>query len=202
MAFMRQLSAVTTLNVVSSPYIMALDNQEAIINITEQYPIRKINYVTSSAGGVYPEESYDYKEVGLKLNVTPQINESNLVTLELKQEVSEFAKKDEITGQGVYKKREATSKVVVRDGQTVVIGGLIQKKMGTTKSGIPFFSDIPVIGRLFGSSGDTIQKTELLLFMTPHVITTQEETEKLTSEFENKVESLKELLEDFTEEQK
>jgi type II secretory pathway component GspD/PulD (secretin) len=202
MAFMRQLSDVTTLNVVSSPYIMALDNQEAIINITQQYPIRKINYVTSSAGGVYPEESYDYKEVGLKLNVTPQINESNMVTLELKQEVSEFAKTDEITGQGIYNKREATSKVVVKDGQTVVIGGLIQKKAGKTKKGIPFFSDIPVIGRLFGSSGDTVQKTELLLFMTPHVVTTQEETQQLTSEFENKVESLKDLLDDFTEEAK
>ena len=201
-AFLKMLSETSQLNVVSSPYIMALDNQEAVINITQQYPIEKINFVTTTAGGGGYEKSYDYKEVGLKLNVTPQINESNLVTLELKQEVSEFAKTDSITGQGIYNKREATSKVVVKDGQTIVIGGLIQKKVGKTKQGIPFFSDIPVIGRLFGSSGDTVQKTELLLFMTPHVITTQEETEKLTSEFENKVESLKELLEDFAEEKK
>ena len=195
MAFMRQFSKVNTLNVVSSPYIMALDNQKATINITQQYPIERINYVTSGTA-VIPEITYDYKEVGLKLDVTPKINESNMVTLELNQEVSEFARTDEITGQGIYVKRVATSKVVVKDGQTIVIGGLIQNKRDKTKSGIPFFSDIPVIGKLFGSTGNTISKTELLLFMTPHVVSSQLDAQELTSEFEGKVESLKKILED------
>ncbi len=176
MAFMKQLSSETNLNVISSPYIMALDNQKATINISQEYPIATTTYVASGTTSNL-QTSYNYKEVGLKLDVTPKINESNLVTLELNQEVSEYSTKDQITQQAIYNKRTATSKVVVRDGETIVIGGLIQNKVSKAKTGIPFFSDIPLIGRLFGSTSDELNKTELLIFMTPHVITTQEEAE-------------------------
>ncbi|MGA1795785.1 MAG: secretin N-terminal domain-containing protein [bacterium] len=201
-AFMKQLNEITNLNVMSSPYIMALDNQKATINITRQYPVPREREITSVTGIPQIERTYDYKEVGLKLDVTPKINESNLLTLEIKQEVSEFAEEYKDTGQGIYNKREATSKVVISDGQTIVIGGLIQNKVSKSKTGIPFFSDIPVVGKLFGGTRDVVEKTELLIFMTPHVVTTQEEVEKLTTDFEVKVESLKKMLEEFREGEK
>jgi len=198
-AFMRQLNEINKLNVVSSPYIMALDNQKATINITRQYPVPREREITSVTGIPQIERTYDYKEVGLKLDVTPKINEANQVTLELKQEVSEYAEEYKNTGQGVYDKRETSTKVVVKDGQTIVIGGLMKNKVSKSKTGIPFFSDIPVIGKLFGGTKDVTDKTELLIFMTPHVVTTQAEVKELTSDFEVKVESLKKMLEEFKE---
>ncbi|MBN2372852.1 hypothetical protein JXL19_03570 [bacterium] len=192
-AFMRQLSEMTNLNVVSSPYIMALDNQKATIHITREQPIAKWTDVGTTATGVTRlERTFDYKSVGLKLDVTPKINENNMMTLEIEQEVSEIA---EITEDGAVavNKRTANSKVVVKDSQTIIIGGLIQNKVDKSKSGIPFLSDIPLIGRLFGSNRDTVQKTELLIFITPHVIDNQKDIGEITSQFEKKVESVKAL---------
>ncbi len=197
MAFMKMISEFTEFNVVSSPYIMAVDNQKAIINITRQYPIPTVREVAAGATGTEFQRTYDYKDVGLKLEVTPKINESRMVNLELTQEVSEFAEEYKDTGQGIYNKRETTSRVVIKDGQTIVIGGLIQKSKSKSRSGIPFLSDIPLMGRLFGGTKDVIQKTELLIFITPHVVSTEEEIEKLTTELENKLDSLKELSAEF-----
>jgi len=193
-AFMKMLSEMTTLNVISSPYIMAMDNQKATIHITHDHPIPKWQEIGTTTTGIRNfERTFDYKEVGLKLDVTPKINESNLVTLELQQEVSEVS---EITEDGgvVVNKRSANSSVVVEDGQTIIIGGLIQKTKNKAKSGIPFLSDIPVVGRLFGGSSDSFQRTELLIFITPHVISTQDEVKRITTDFENKVDRIKELI--------
>jgi general secretion pathway protein D len=193
MAIMSMLSNVATLNVISSPYIMALDNKKATINILRQYPIEKI--VKFADTGTETTETH-FKEAGLKLDVTPKINENNMLTVEINQEVSERA------GEGIYNKRDVTSTVLIKDGQTIIIGGLIQESVDKMKTGIPFLSDIPLVGRLFGNTTDSISKTELILLMTPRVVSTQEEVEKLTSEFENKVESLKEMLAEVQEEGK
>jgi general secretion pathway protein D len=175
---------------------MAMDNKKATINITEQVPIPKWTPVSIATGTAstnsYLEKTFEYRDVGLKLDVTPKINESNMLALEISQEVSEV-KSIDTEGAVWTNKRTANSNVVVKDGQTIIIGGLIQNKLNRSKTGVPFFSDIPLIGKLFGGSSHKVDKTELLIFITPHVVATQEQVKELTNEFKNKVESIKEL---------
>ena len=183
------LSQNNKMNVISTPYVMALDNNEANIDISTQY-----GYTTKSTDvNGQTTEQMNFKEVGIKLKVTPHINENNLVTLDISQEVSHRDESD------TYVKRQATSKVVVRGGKTIVIGGLIQKKRTETKSGIPLLSELPVLGHLFGTTAYEWTKTELLIFLTPHVVSTQQEIMDLTADYQNKSKKLKEMIEEDKE---
>ena len=131
--------------------------------------------------------------------MTPHINDKGLVTLEVSQEVSEEDKAATGTegGNPYFLERKAETTMVVQNGQTVIIGGLIREKKSEGKSGIPYLSEIPVLGFLFGSKSDAVTRTELMMMLTPHVITSIEEADTITREFRNK---LSILLEDETEE--
>jgi len=188
------------LNVISSPNILASNNKEAKIQIGTSQPILTSTYsgtttVTGTPGVI--EGTIEYKDVGIILTVTPRISDGGLVTLDITIEDS----KVDTTALGtlsnipLFKKKTAKTVLSVLESQMIVIGGLIEDSKNVTKSGIPLLSRIPILGALFGKKVYTIGKTELILLMTPHIITDHTQSRAVTDEFRNKVEGIKKELE-------
>jgi type II secretory pathway component GspD/PulD (secretin) len=166
--------------VLASPHILVLDNREARIQIGDQVPIATSE--TAVSGTTDIQRTIQYKDTGVILEVTPQINEGGLVTLELSQEVSTYSLQTIFgSDQVVISKREAVTNMIAQDGQTVVIGGLIQELKNKTREGIPFLKDIPLLGYLFGSTRDQFERRELVILLTPHVLRNQQDTNTISS---------------------
>jgi len=178
-------------NILSSPHIIASDNKEASINITEEIPIVSGQVTTTSAEPVVTE-TVEYRDTGIILKVTPHINDRGLVTLDVSQEVSEQSDKV-ATGSSnpIFLKRSAQTSMVVQDGQSVIIGGLIKETWSKGKSGLPILSRIPIMGALFGYQKKTLNRSELMILLSPHVITNVEEADLITQEFREKLSIIK-----------
>jgi general secretion pathway protein D len=177
-AFLQTLASESKINILASPHILARDNQEARIQIGDQVPIKTSDSATSGVA----TSTYQYKDTGVILKIKPLINDGGLVSLDLTQEVSDYFLQT-IYGQEfpVITKREASTNLAAQDGQTIVIGGLIRERVGTTREGIPFLSKIPILGYLFGYTSNEMKRSEIVLLLTPRVIRNQQEAEKVNS---------------------
>ncbi|MBI5849121.1 MAG: hypothetical protein HZB31_14450 [Nitrospirae bacterium] len=179
---LESLASDSKLRVLASPHILVSDNREAKIQIGDQVPIATSE--TNVSGTADIQRTIQYKDTGIILKVKPQVNESGLVALDLSQEVSNFSVQKILgSDQVVISKREATTNLVIQDGQTIVIGGLIQEDTSKSREGIPLLSKIPVLGYLFGSTTDKFARTELVILLTPHVIRNQVEAAKVSSDY-------------------
>ena len=183
------LASQGKVNILASPHIMAANNQEARIMIGEEVPILTstsvplISQVTS-----FQTSTVQYRNTGIILSVKPQINAKGLVTLEIAQEVSDA--KGTTTGVGgtpTFTVRQAKTQLITGDNQTVVLGGLIREDRTLTSAGIPGLRKLPLLGSLFGSEGVSKQKTELLVLITPHIITNLEEGARITHDMKERV---------------
>lgn len=183
------------LNVLASPNILASDNTEASINITNDVPVQK-NTISEQGTSNF---SYEYKEAGIKLKVIPHINEDGMVRLEVEQEVSEVSGAAG-NGQPTFVKRTATTTVVVGNGQTLAIGGLIDESETRAEVGIPILSKIPILGALFRSSSAATNKTELVMLLTPHVIRSAADGDRVTENFTRRLDDLRPSVEKSLEE--
>ncbi|TAN41353.1 MAG: hypothetical protein EPN25_05125 [Nitrospirae bacterium] len=188
------------LNVLASPHVLALDNKEAKIEIADEVPVAtSITQPTTGGIGttVTATSQVQFKSAGTILTVTPHINEKKQVTLKIMQEVSELGASVPIGGQDYqgFKTRKANTTAIVQDGHTLVLGGIITERKGMSRSGLPFLSDLPLIGYLFGTTSDTIRRKELILMVTPHVISNYEEADELTRELKDRVQSIKQNIE-------
>ena len=186
-------------NVLSTPSILASDNKEAKIEITTEQPISSAEYRhTGSGDSDTIETSIEYRDTGIILTVTPHINERGLVTMDVKQEVSEVMEDYVTVGSGgsypVFFKRSAETTLTVQHKQTIAIGGLIRQKRERVKRGIPFLVDIPFLGFIFGYTKDVIKKTELMIVLTPTVIINSDDVDNVTEEFKQKLGKLKKVL--------
>jgi general secretion pathway protein D len=186
------------LRVISSPHLLASNNKEAKIQIGVSQPVLTTTYTTTATGTPnVVEGTIEYKDVGIILSVTPRISDGGLVTMELTIEDSSV----DTTALGglanipYFRKKTAKTVLSVLEGQLIVIGGLIEDSKNTQKVGVPYLSKIPIIGALFGSQEYTVKKTELILMMTPHVITDHIQSRAVTEEFKSKVEGLRKELE-------
>ena len=194
-ALLQALASKNKLDVLASPHIIAADNREARIQIGDEIPIAT-SQATAVGAAVTPGttsilSTIQYKDTGTILKVKPQINESGLVSLEVSQEVSNATPQMVLgTQQFVISKREVTTNMVAQDGQTIVLGGLINEKTTKTRSGIPFLSSIPILGYLFGSTDNSSTKTEIIVLLTPHVIRNQEEAGKVTNQYIDRLKGL------------
>jgi general secretion pathway protein D len=188
------------LNVISSPNILASNNKEAKIQIGTSQPILTSTYsgttATAGAAGVI-EGTIEYKDVGIILTVTPRISDGGLVTLEVAIENSsvDTTALGTLSNIPVFKKTTAKTVLSVLESQMIVIGGLIEDSKNVTNSGIPLLSRIPILGGLFGRQQYETGKTELILLMTPHIITDHTQSIAVTQEFREKVEGIKKELE-------
>ncbi|MHC4111986.1 MAG: type II secretion system protein GspD, partial [Planctomycetota bacterium] len=161
-------------------------------------PYVKESRITETTDFITPTviDTFEYKDVGISLEITPHISQSGLVRLEIN---SEFTKLIEgVTGTSVNTpttaKREAQTIVSMNSGSTVVIGGLIRDDKTTLEKKIPLLGDLPLVGGLFKFQRDRLQKTNLLIFITPHVLSNQEDLEQITEEKRKEMEPALENL--------
>lgn len=172
------LTKDTKVNILSTPRIMTKNNQEAIINVGQEVPFL-VSTQETATGGVLT--STDFRNVGVILTVTPRINRSGTVSLDLNQQINsliEFTLFDA----PIISTREATASVTINDRQTMVIGGMIKDDKTETVHKISFLGDIPLLGKLFRRTDTRVEKTELMVFITPHVVYTDEAAERVTKE--------------------
>ncbi|MCA9394829.1 MAG: type II secretion system protein GspD [Candidatus Omnitrophica bacterium] len=173
-ATVEALETIGDTRILSSPSIVALNNREAKILVGSTEPYVTTTTTTPSAGPTTSSESVEFIEVGVKLLVTPTIHKDDYVTLQIKPEVSSVTR-SLITSNNnvipVVETTEAETTVTVKDGVTIVIGGLIKEDTIHTKKQIPYLGDIPVIGRTFGSEETEETQNEIAIFLTPTIIT-------------------------------
>jgi general secretion pathway protein D len=196
-------------NVLSSPHILTTDNEEAEITVGQNIPFQGAfmgggfgNLAGGQQGGqagaissFLPAVSVQRQDVALKLKLTPHVNDSDMVRLELEQEVSDIASQN-FNGLGPStSKRTAKTVVVVRDQQTVVIGGLMGNRVQDSVSKVPLLGDIPILGYFFKHTTKTVQKTNLLIVLTPYVIRDQSDLRRI---FKKKLEERREFIERYT----
>jgi general secretion pathway protein D len=188
-ATLSALQAVTNVRVLSSPQLLVLDNQMARLQVGDNVP-----YLTQSAQSTITNtadiiNSVAYQETGVILQVVPKVNSGGLVTLDISQEVSNVATTTPSSGidSPTFSERKVRSHVVVQDGQTVGLAGLISDSVSEGNSGIPYLKDIPVLGTLFSTQNNARQRTELIILITPHVLQDQRDARSLTQDLREKL---------------
>lgn len=176
-------------NILARPSVMASDNKKALINISTEVPVVSSTYANTGSESDIITTNVEYRNTGLILTVTPHINENGLVSMDIEQEVSEQSGDTVVAGISypTFFKRTVNTSFVVKHNQTIIIGGLIRENKSGGKSGVPILKDIPGMGFLFGKDADTFQKTELIIFITPHVIVHLDDVDELTRDFKSKV---------------
>jgi general secretion pathway protein D len=165
-AILQAVASDSNSNILATPHITTLDNQESYFIVGEVIPIKTTTSPGQSGGN--PFTTLDRQEVGIKLKVTPQINEGNAVKLTIEQEVSGRA--GEIEGNPIISKREIKTTVMAEDGATVVLGGLIDEDVQESESKVPLLGDIPILGQLFRSTSTTKRKRNLMVFIRPTIM--------------------------------
>ena len=186
-AVVNALAEESLVNVISTPSVLVLDNHTAAIHVGDQQPIQSRQLVTDG-GNI--TNSIEYKDTGVKLEVTPSVNDGGLVTLDVNQSVTDVGPKDAATGQRSFLERNVSSRIAVRSGESVVLGGLITDNSTVAKSGVPYLMDIPVLGNLFSTNTDTTKRVELLVFITPKVVESDAELRDLTREMRDRMRGL------------
>jgi len=178
-------------DVLANPILVTADNKSASISIIDEIPIESAELVTPTTGGSTTSTSIEFKDVGIKLDILPKINSEDFVNLQISQEISSQGDRVNLTTAGrtspSFRKRQVKTEVVLKDKQVLVMGGLMRKDITNTKTGIPGLMDIPYVGRLFSTVSDTERKTELMLFITPHVISSPEDSSRVTKQFERRL---------------
>jgi general secretion pathway protein D len=172
----------TTSNVLSAPNLLTLDNEEAKIIVGQNVPFITGSYAqTGSTATATPFQTIERKDVGLTLRIKPQVSEGGAIKLQIYQEVSSVDQTTLTNSAGVTtNKRSLDSIVLVDDGQIVVLGGLMQDSVSNTRSKVPVLGDIPWIGNLFRYDSRSRTKTDLMVFLRPHVLRSAEEAQGLT----------------------
>ncbi|MBT3255914.1 MAG: type II secretion system secretin GspD [Deltaproteobacteria bacterium] len=191
-----ELNALATkgrLNVISSPHVLASDNQEAKIDVSQEIPLAS-GTTNVSSGSTISETTIEYRDTGVILSVTPHINERGLVTMDISEEVSNYDGNINVGKEGneypVFSKRVVKTTLTVGHGQTVAIGGLIRDREREETRGLPCLIDVPVIKYLTGSWSKETEKIELIVLITPRVVDDMDDVEAMTNEFKQKVQSV------------
>ncbi len=182
------LAKQSRVRVLSSPSILVLDNQPAEIRVGNQQPIET---KTSSSGTTGTDTyTYQYKDTGVSLKVTPQVNNNGLVKMEIQQDVTDLGERDSVNNQPTFMQRSIKSSIVVQSGETIVLGGLIRENKTDSKQSVPILSDMPIVGKLFSSEGGTSTRTELLVLITPTAIRDQSGLTKTGEEMRERMQRL------------
>ncbi len=180
---LQALAQANKLDVLSRPYILTSDNQDANITVGNEVPFITDTF-TDTQGGIH--NNFQYQDIGIILDVTPHINPDGLVVMDVDPQISSLTGQTVTVQQGVavpvYELRSASSRVAIKDGQTIVIGGLMQDQKTDHVNKIPLLGDIPLVGELFQYKALDKSKTELLIFLTPHVVPQPEELLQSTAD--------------------
>ncbi len=185
-ALMNLLATEDKIKVIASPSVLVLDNESATIRVGDQQPI---STTVVTEGGVV-SSSVQFKDTGVTLQVTPRVNAGGLVILDISQELSDAGAIDDATGQRAFLERSVQSRVALRSGESVVLGGLISENNTRSESGVPFIHKLPVIGFFFGQKVNTVARTELVVVLNATVIENRDDLREVTKEFRRKMRSI------------
>lgn len=177
--------------VLSSPNVLVLDNHTAVIQVGDQVPVQSS---TTTTDGGRETVSIQYRDTGVHLAVTPSVNAGGMVSLGIDQSVTDVGTVDAATGQRRFLQRQINSRVAIRSGETVVLGGLIRDNVTTGRQGVPVLHDIPVVGNLFGKTTDSRNRTELLVMLTPRVLETEADLRGISEEIRRKMGRVDDLV--------
>ena len=215
-AAIKAAATLGRLRVLTSPHLLASNNKEAKIQIGTSEPILTNTYTSTGTATTttptgFVEGTIEYKDIGTILSLTPRISDGALVTLELSIEESsldsrEIGRKDTSSTAAVsnssstfsvpaFNKTTAKTVLSIKDGQTIAIGGLIRKTKDVSSQGVPLLSKIPLLGFFFGKNTRKNDRRELILLLTPHIITDEIQSKTVTEEFKEKIEGLKKEFE-------
>ncbi len=183
------LSKITKLRVLSSPSVVVENNREARLNVGDDVPIVTRSSVSVTDPDAPIVNNVEYRSTGVILSVRPRINSEGVVSLMISQEVSRLASTgvQVLNNNPLIQQRKIASRVNVRSGQTVVLGGLIQDNDVRNEEKVPLLGDIPILGELFKSTNDTTARTELLIFITPRVIRDAEDARAVSEELRSRM---------------
>ena len=170
-------------NILSTPSLLTLDNEEAYITVGQQVPFLTGSYTNTGTGNgaQNPFQTIERQNVGVTLRVTPQINEGDAVVLDIVQEVSSIAP-SRLASDVITNERKIETMVLANDNDIVVLGGLVKDDVQDSTQGVPFLSDIPLLGRLFRNDVVTVTKSNLLVFIRPTIIRDDEDLAGATAE--------------------
>ena len=192
------LGSLTKISVLSAPKILTLDNKPALLEVGDQVPIVTQTAVSAITPNAPLVSTVAERDTGVILTVTPRIGNSGMVFLDVSQEVSASVP---TTTSGIdsptIQQRLIHTTVAVADGTTVALGGLMQKSETTDNSGLPYLKDIPVLGALFGTADNTRDRTELLVFLTPHVVRTVPAAQAVTDDLSKGLDDVRRAIEYF-----
>ncbi|MEZ5932003.1 MAG: type II secretion system secretin GspD [Alphaproteobacteria bacterium] len=194
------LESVSDVNVISSPQILVLDNQTAQLEVGDEVPIVTQQAVGLDTVDARTVNTVEQRQTGVILNVTPRVNASGLVVLDIQQEVSDVVRTTTsgIDSPTIAQRRVGTT-VAVDSDQTVALGGLIQDDVDVVRAGIPILSNIPVIGWLFGSTTNRKERTELLILITPKVLPDSRSAVAATDELKKRLRAVAPLQTKITD---
>lgn len=190
-SLLNMLSGVTKVRVVSTPSLTVLDNHTAHLQVGDEVPIIKQSATSTASSTAATVTDVEYKNTGVILSVTPRVNQNGLVLLDIDQEVSGVTNTttSNINSPTVQQRKVSTT-VIVQDGQTLALGGLVQDKHTDSRTRLPIMGRLPVIGPLFGSTDDSKARTELLVFVRPRVLRNTMEARQVTDEFRGQLNQL------------
>ena len=199
MLALEALRTKTRVKILEAPSVLALDGTQASIIVGSEVPYPAGSFTTTSGSTT----NVQYRDTGISLIVVPRISASGSVTLDITQEVSSIGAGIEF-GDGqtapTFSKTNVMTTLSVKDGETVAIAGLIRDKNDVSRGGIPFLSDIPILGSLFGATIRKNHRTELIILITPHVIRTVERFQEMTQELKDSLRNVRKLADETEEE--
>ncbi|RKX57562.1 MAG: type II secretion system protein GspD [Thermodesulfobacteriota bacterium] len=183
------LATKNLVNILSTPRLMVLDNEEAVIQVGTDVPVVTGQVTTAEAAGATTGvvQTIQYRSTGIILRVKPTINTKGLLTLNITQEVSEMGSNPPGVSSPTILVRKINTNVVALSGQSIVLGGLISETQSTSESKVPFIGDIPILGELFKSKSKEKRKTELIIILTPRIVSSLEEASKITEDLKKEL---------------
>lgn len=182
------LSTVTDVNVISSPTLMVQENKKAVLQVGDEVPIATQSAVAVGAPGAPIVNSVSFRSTGVILGITPRVSDDGRVLLEIEQEVSGVIPTTSSTiDSPTIQQRRVKTTVATRDGQTIVLAGLMQDKSSRSRDQVPLLGNLPLIGNAFKNKTDTIGRTELLIAITPQVVRSNSQIDGITAEFRDKL---------------
>ena len=183
-ATLNALAEKSQVRLLSSPSVLVLNNHSATIQVGQQQPIKSSTSVTT---GNLVTESIIYKDTGVMLSVTPSVNAGGLITMDIAQQVTDVGDLDSATGQRAFLTRQIQTRVAVRSGEPIVMGGLIRENDTSGRNGVPVLSSLPVVGALFGNTTNNNNRTELLVLMTPRALEDDDQLRSASAEMRQRM---------------
>jgi general secretion pathway protein D len=194
LAMIHALSSKNQVNILQSPRLLVKDQEEASIEVGSDVPTATSTTTTTVTDAL--TQNIEYRNVGIKLKIKPTISEDKTVVLELEQEVSSKGEPQLVAGASYpsFDTTQTKTSIVVPDNQAIVIGGIMEETNEEGYEGIPILSDIPILGPIFRYTEERLTKKELIIIITPHVVTSKTEGDDLSREFVEKLQEMRKFL--------